>query len=141
MNREIAAETGADDKYLAAMQAQALREIERRRTVYLAGRDATSPAGRDAILVDDGVATGASILVAARALARRGARRVIIATPVAPPETMRQLEAAVDQVVCLMQPQWFPGLGAFYTDFHQLEDREVVAFLEAAKRAGARRDS
>jgi len=66
---------------------------------------------------------------------------VIIATPVAPPETMRQLEAAVDQVVCLMQPQWFPGLGAFYTDFHQLEDREVVAFLEAAKRAGARRDS
>jgi putative phosphoribosyl transferase len=141
VNREIAAETGADDKYLAAMQAQALREIERRRTVYLAGRDATSPAGRDAILVDDGVATGASILVAARALARRGARRVIIATPVAPPETMRQLEAAVDQVVCLMQPQWFPGLGAFYTDFHQLEDREVVAFLEAAKRAGAPRDS
>ena len=59
VNREIAAETGADDKYLAAMQAQALREIERRRTVYLAGRDATSPAGRDAILVDDSVATGA----------------------------------------------------------------------------------
>jgi putative phosphoribosyl transferase len=137
VNRDIAVRSGADDAYLAAMQVRALREIERRRAVYLGDRVPLSPADCDAILVDDGVATGASILVATRAFKRRGARRVIIATPVAPPETMGRLEAEADLVVCLLQSEWFPGIGAFYTDFHQLEDQEVIELMKAAEKRKA----
>jgi predicted phosphoribosyltransferase len=133
VNRDIAAASGADDRYLAEMRERALREIERRRGVYLRGRAPVDPTGRDAILVDDGVATGASILVATRAFKRRGARRVIIATPIAPPQMMARLEAAADLVVCLQQPRWFPGIGAFYADFHQLDDEEVIELLQAAE--------
>jgi len=132
VNRDIARATGADEAYFKAMEEQALREIERRRTVYLGGRAPVSPAGCDAILVDDGVATGASIIVAAHALRRRDARRVIIATPVAPPDALPRLESEADLVVCLQQPEWFPGIGAFYRDFHQLEDSEVVELLQAS---------
>jgi predicted phosphoribosyltransferase len=132
INQDIASDTGADAAYLASMQTNALREIERRRNTYLRGRAPISPAGRDAIVVDDGVATGASMLVAIRALKRRGARRVIVATPVSPPDTVARLESEADLVVCLNQPHWFPGIGAFYRDFHQLEDREVVELMEAA---------
>jgi len=137
INRDIASEAGADHAYLKAMEAQALREIERRRRVYLSGRPPISPEGRDAVLIDDGVATGASIIVAAHALRRRQARRVIIATPVAPPDALPRLESEADMVVCLQQPEWFPGIGAFYQDFHQLEDEEVIEVMKAsAQRAG-----
>ena len=130
VDRDIASATGADTAYLKAMEEQALREIERRRAVYLGGRAPVSPAGRDAVVVDDGVATGASIIVAAHALRRRQARRVIIATPLAPSETLSRLECEADMVVCLQQPAWCPGIGAFYQDFHQLEDREVIELMQ-----------
>jgi predicted phosphoribosyltransferase len=134
INHDIAAATGADSAYIESVKARELREIERRRTAYLAGRAAVSPEGRDAIVIDDGVATGATALVAVHALKRRGARRVIVATPVAPPETFERLRAEADEVVCLSQPDWFPGISAFYRDFHQLEDDEVVTLLQAAAR-------
>ena len=134
INGDIAAATGADERYLASAKATALREIARRREAYLHGRERIDPAGRDAIVVDDGVATGASMLAAVHALKHRGARRVIVATPVAPPETVAHLEADADMVVCLLQPDWFPGIGAFYRDFHQLEDGEVSATLDRLAR-------
>ncbi|HTT13524.1 MAG TPA: phosphoribosyltransferase family protein [Burkholderiaceae bacterium] len=132
VNEDIAASTGADAVYLASVQERERHELERRRAAYLAGRAPVDPVHRDAIVVDDGVATGASMLVAVRALRHRGARRVIVATPVAPPETVARLEREADLVVCLTQPDWFPGISAFYDDFHQLEDREVVELLRAA---------
>lgn len=132
VNREIAADTGADAAYIARMKAQALSEIERRRAAYLRGRAPLSPVDHDAILVDDGVATGASMLAAVRAMKQRGAHRVIVATPLAPPDTVERLESEADLVVCLARPDWFPGISAFYEDFHQLEDREVVELLDAA---------
>jgi putative phosphoribosyl transferase len=132
IDRELAEETGASAAYLATTQAEALREIERRRAVYLRGQAPISPAGHDAIAVDDGIATGASMLAAVRALKRRGARRVVVATPLAPPETVARLESEADLVVCLIRPESFPGVGAFYADFHQLEDAEVVDLMEAA---------
>jgi putative phosphoribosyl transferase len=100
--------------------------------VYLRGRAPIDPTGHDAVVVDDGVATGSSMLAAVRALKRRGARRVVVATPVAPPDTIAKLEAEADLVVCLLQPDWFGGVGAFYRDFHQLEDDEVVELMDAA---------
>lgn len=131
----LARATGADEQYLAAAKAAALREIERRRVLYLRGRAPIDPAGRDAIVVDDGIATGASMLAAVRALKRRGARRVTVATPLAPPDAIARLEAEVDKLVCLLRPASFGGVGAFYRDFHQLDDGEVVALLEAAAAA------
>jgi predicted phosphoribosyltransferase len=131
LNADIAAAV-ATNEYIAAAKAVALREIERRRALYLRGRAATDPSGRDAIVIDDGVATGATALVAVHALKRRGARRVIVATPVAPPDTVARLAAEADQVVCLAQPDWFSGISQFYLDFHQLEDEEVVELLDRA---------
>jgi predicted phosphoribosyltransferase len=138
INQEIAAASGADSEYLAAAQAREWREIERRRAAYLGERPSISPVDRDAVVIDDGVATGATMRVAVQALKRRGARRVIVATPVAPPETVTRLQAEADLVVCLAQPEWFSGISAFYADFHQLEDDEVIAMLERAAR-GAKR--
>lgn len=134
LNDEIVAATGADAAYLAGEQAKALREIERRRTVYGRAGAQIDPAGRDAIVVDDGIATGATALVAVHALKRRGARRVLVATPVAPPETVGRLQGDADQVICLAQPEAFGGVSAFYDDFHQLDDDEVVALLAAPTR-------
>jgi putative phosphoribosyl transferase len=135
INDDIVVQTGASTAHIASEHERALREIERRRAAYLADRAPLSPAQRDAVVVDDGIATGASALAAVRALKHRGARRVIVATPLAPPETVRRLQAEADLVICLQQPEWFPGIGAFYEDFHQLEDNEVVALLKAGASA------
>ena len=132
INRDIAAAAGADADYIAAVEKRELREIERRRLAYFSGKDRVSPQGRDAIVVDDGVATGATALAAVHALKRRRARRVIVATPVAPPDAVERLEAEADLVVCLAQPQWFGGISAFYQDFHQLNDEEIVKLLSTA---------
>jgi predicted phosphoribosyltransferase len=132
INREIAAATGADDDYIETVKARELREIERRRAAYLRSAAPQNPNGRDAIVIDDGVATGATMVAALRALKSRGARRVIVATPVAPPDTVARLAAEADAVVCLAQPEWFPGISGFYRDFHQLDDEEVVTLLEQA---------
>lgn len=131
LNAEVAT-AFASDEYIASAKAAALREIERRRITYLRGRAAVDPSGRDAIVVDDGMATGATALVAVHALKRRGAQRVIVATPVAPPDAVARLAAEADRVVCLAQPEWFSGISAFYRDFHQLEDAEVVDLLDRA---------
>ncbi len=141
IDHALARATGADADYLASTQASALREIERRRAVYLRGRAPIDPAGRDAVVVDDGIATGSSMLAAVHALRRRGARRVIVAVPVAPADTVARLEADADIVVCLLTPQSFGGVGAFYRDFHQLEDDEVVELMDAAAARASREGS
>lgn len=133
VNRDIAAAAGADAQYIASTRARELQEIERRRQVYLGERPHIDPADRDALVIDDGVATGASAAVAVQALKRRGARRVIVATPIAAPDAAARLRAEADDVVCLTQPEWFSGISAFYADFHQLEDDEVVRLLQAAR--------
>ncbi|HEU0200608.1 MAG TPA: phosphoribosyltransferase family protein [Burkholderiaceae bacterium] len=132
INREIAAASGADDEYIETVKARELREIERRRVTYVRGGAPQNPSGRDALVIDDGVATGATMIAAVRALKIRGARRVIVATPVAPPDTVARLAAEADAVICLVQPEWFPGISGFYRDFHQLDDEEVVELLEQA---------
>jgi predicted phosphoribosyltransferase len=141
LNREIAAHTGADAAYIDAARTRALAEIERRRSVYLGGRRPVDPRDRDAVIVDDGIATGATAIAAVHALRRRAARRVIVATPLAPVETLARLEAEADGVVCLLQPEWFPGISAFYADFHQLDDAEVTRALADADAAARHVDA
>ena len=131
----VQAEAGIDRRYIEQRAAQELQEIERRRALYLAHRAPEPVTGRTAIVVDDGIATGTTMRAALRGLRLRRPARLVLAVPVAPPETIEALRAEVDDVVCLMQPEFFGAIGCFYMDFHQLTDDEVVALMRQALRA------
>lgn len=112
--------------------ARELAEIGERRARYGMALDGPlNPIGRTAIVVDDGLATGASVRAAVQALRRRGATHVIVAVPVAPPDAVATLEEAGAEVVCPLITEDFHGVGAFYRDFSQLSDESVVAQLAA----------
>jgi putative phosphoribosyl transferase len=112
-----------------AMAQRELPEIERRRALYLPGRAPVAAAGKTAILVDDGIATGASMRAAIAAVRRRNPRSIIVAAPVASPDTIEDLRAFADDVIVLTSPPWFQSVGTFYLDFHQLTDAEVIRML------------
>ena len=134
LNEDIIAASGAGPAFVAAARAAALAEIARRRAIYLAGRTPPDPRGRAAVVVDDGLATGATARVALRALRRRGAAPLVLAVPVAPPDTLAALAPESDAVICLHQADIPFGIGAFYADFHQLSDAEVVRLLAPPRR-------
>ena len=137
INEEVAAMTGGDTAFLEKARSRELEEIERRRALYLGDRPRVSPMGRTAIIVDDGLATGATAKAALRALRRQGAARVVLAIPLAPADTLAAMRAEADEVVCLATPSPFFGVGGFYGDFHQLTDDETLGLLQTAWRAGA----
>ena len=105
-------------------------EIERRRRLYLGGRERPDARGRVAIVVDDGVATGATTRAALRAVRALEPKRLVLATPVAPIDTLESLRAEVDEVVCLESRADFGAIGFFYDDFRQIGDDEVAAILD-----------
>jgi len=107
-------------------------EIARRRALYLRGRPPVPLAGRSVVVVDDGIATGATVRAALKGLRGCGAKVLVLAVPVAPPDTVRRLRDDVDHLVCLSQPPGFYAVGAHYRDFHQVPDEEVIALLDAA---------
>jgi putative phosphoribosyl transferase len=137
VNRDVLEHFQIDDSFIAEASRQQLEEIERRRQLYLAGRPKVEVAGRTAIVVDDGIATGATMEAALRATRRREPRHLVLATPVAPPETIERLRPEVDAVVCLATPQHFGAIGAFYRDFRQLSDEDVIRLLADAAAFGA----
>jgi putative phosphoribosyl transferase len=106
-------------------------EIERRELAYRDGRPPIRVEGRTAILVDDGLATGSTMLAAARSLRSR-ARQLVVAVPVAAESTCEQLRSEVDQVICATTPEPFFAVGTFYQDFAQTSDEEVRALLSQA---------
>lgn len=114
---------------LAEETATEQQELARRERVYRGQRPAPGYKGRTIILVDDGVATGASMRVAISALRRAGAARIVVAVPVAPPDALALLEEEADEVVCLSTPRIFGSIGQFYGDFTQISDEEVIAHL------------
>lgn len=134
VNAAIAAFAGLDRDAIAALAQEQLREIARRRDVYLKGRARVRVAGRTAIVVDDGVATGATMRAALRAVRRRKPARLVLAVPVAAPEALEEMESAVDDIVCAHRPEYLGAIGAFYLDFTQVEDSAVVAQLDEAAR-------
>lgn len=129
VNEAVGVMTGGDAAYLEKARRRELNEIERRRALYFGGRRRVSPAGRTAIVVDDGLATGATAKAALHALKRQGAAKVVLAVPVAPVDTLEEMRAEADVVVCLHTPHRFFGVGAFYGDFHQLTDEETLGLL------------
>ena len=130
----VQAAAGVDRAYIEDRATQELKEIERRRATYLANRAPEPVEGRTAIVVDDGIATGTTMRAALRGLRQRRPARLVLAVPVAPPETIEQLQLEVDDVVCLAQPEPFGAIGYFYLDFHQLTDDEVIALMRQAPR-------
>ncbi len=135
LNREIIEAYGLDEEELDALVKKERPELERRRGAYRGNRKALSIRDKTAIVVDDGAATGTTMKVALRALRRRQPRRIVVAVPVAPPDTCIELEREADAVVCLCQPPGFRALSQYYRDFQQLSDDEVTEALhEAARR-------
>ena len=131
VNEDVISLAGFDRDYIDQEAKRELAEIERRRKVYLLGRPRVPLEGRTLIVVDDGIATGASIRAALKALRRRSPKALILAVPVAPAETIASLRADVDQLICLATPEPFFAIGIHYLDFRQLSDEEVVSILES----------
>lgn len=129
MNENVRRLSGASDAYIKRTRAEQVAELSRRKSRYLGTRPRENPAGRTAIVVDDGLATGATMKAALRALKDQGARRIIVALPVAPETALAELTGRADDIVCLVRPARFPGVGAFYRDFSQLTDEEVIRQL------------
>ncbi len=127
---------GAHGDYIEAQAQVQLREIERQRRAYLSGRPAAPVEGSTVIVVDDGIATGTTMRAALKALRRRRPAALVLAVPVAPRDTLEQLRAEVDQVVCLATPYPFFAVGEHYQRFPQVEDDEVIEALDAASRQG-----
>jgi putative phosphoribosyl transferase len=137
IDEETAAATGADRAYIEREAQAEWQEIERRRARYLRGRPPVPIAGTTVIVVDDGIATGTTMRAALKALRRRKAKCLVLAVPVAPHDTLLALEREVDRVICLAEPYPFRAIGLHYADFHQVEDDEVIAALDAAAAAPA----
>ena len=114
---------------MRAETARQLAEVERRRQIYCAGRAPVEIAGRTAIVVDDGIATGATMRVALRSVRRQGPARLVLAAPVAAAETLAALAGEADETVCVATPQGLGAIGYYYDDFHQMSDDEVTALL------------
>ena len=128
-NDDVIRLAGVRPADLAAGLKRELEEIDRRRSAYLQGRARVPLEGRTIILVDDGIATGASARAALKALRRKGPKALILAVPVAPLEAVDALGKEVDEVVCLWTPEPFFAIGLHYVDFHQIGDNEVVELL------------
>ncbi|MBP0637414.1 phosphoribosyltransferase [Cupriavidus sp. AcVe19-6a] len=125
-----AAAAGADSGYIERERAAQLEVLRQRRTAYTPGREPIPATGREVIVVDDGLATGASMIAALHAIREQKPARLICAVPVAPPRTLELLQPYADEVVCLESPAGFRAVGQFYRDFSQVEDAEVVACLK-----------
>jgi predicted phosphoribosyltransferase len=133
-NEDVIAMLGIPESWIRECESRELREIERRNRVYLAGRERAAVAGKTAIVVDDGIATGATTRAALRAVKRRRPAKLLLAVPVAPSETLAELANDVDEIVCLATPSPFGAIGYFYEDFRQIEDDEVRDLLSRAAR-------
>lgn len=129
---DYAEQTGASREYVQRETAAELETMRRRRAQYTPVRPPLDPAGRVVIVVDDGLATGATMIAALHALRARQPARLVCATPVASTEAIRKVGQYADDVVCLQTPEGFYAIGQFYRSFPQVEDREVIALLRAA---------
>ena len=124
-----AAAAGADAAYLEREKQVQLATLHKRRRQYTPARASIDPKGRITIVVDDGLATGASMIAALHAVRARQPARLICAVPVASPESLAHIRPYADEVVCLASPEEFYAVGQFYREFSQVEDTEVVAVL------------
>lgn len=132
LDEDIVEELGISDDYIDSETKRQLDEVERRVSAYRGDRPRLQIEGRTVILVDDGVATGATVRASLKALRERNPGRLILAVPVGPPQAIDELRSLADDVVVLATPEPFWAIGRFYQSFEQTTDEEVVELLEAA---------
>ncbi len=132
IDAELVERLGISRGEIAAVEAHERRELERRERSYREGRPPPGIAGRTVVLVDDGVATGSTMKAAIGALREERPAAIVVAVPVAPTSTLRELEALADATVCVAAPEPFYAVGAFYVDFEATSDEEVRSLLDLA---------
>jgi len=132
LNDDVVRALPSANELVESVTARETAELERREQAYRDGRPPPELRGRVVILVDDGLATGATMRAAVVALRQLGAARIVVAVPVGAADTCRELEEEVDEIVCAMAPEWFQAVGQFYEDFSQTSDDEVRELLARA---------
>ncbi len=133
-NEDIIAATGISEEEFEEVCELELCEIDRRRMLYLAGHPRANVQDRVAIVVDDGIATGATTRAALEAIRERKPRKLVLAVPVAPTSTLRELSGLPDEIVCLQSHEPFYAIGLYYDDFRQVSDDEVIGILADARK-------
>lgn len=133
LNEEVARAYGISQKYLVREIEELKKEIKRRYQEYRDDPKPPSIKGKTIILIDDGIATGFTTLIAVRYLKRQKARKIILAAPVAPPDSAAKLRKEVDEFICLSEPLDFGAVGQFYQTFDQVSDQEAREILKKTK--------
>ncbi|BBZ13478.1 hypothetical protein MBRA_36730 [Mycobacterium branderi] len=129
MNDNVVSSLRISEEQVRAVIDRETTELTRREQAYRGGRPLADPHGKTVILVDDGIATGASMLAAVRALRELGPEAIVVAVPVGPPSACQQLAQEADDVVCATMPPDFEAVGQVFVDFHQVTDDEVRELL------------
>ena len=133
LNADVMRAVPNSEAILEMVRAREKIELQRRENRYRQERPAPDLRGRVVILVDDGLATGATMRAAAAALRKQGVAKIVVAVPVGAPETCREIELEVDGTICVLMPEFFHGVGQFYEDFSQTTDEEVRDLLAKVK--------
>jgi predicted phosphoribosyltransferase len=128
---DYAESVGADSEYIESERQTQLDTIYKRRAQYTPVRHPISPAGRIVIVIDDGLATGSTMISALHGLRNKKPAKLICAVPVSPPDTLKKIAELADEVVCLETPSDFHAVGQFYMHFPQVEDEEVIKALQS----------
>jgi predicted phosphoribosyltransferase len=137
LNEDVARALPNAHEIIESVTAKETAELDRREQIYRDGRPALELRGRIVILIDDGLATGATMRAAVKALRQRGVGKIVVAVPVGPPDTCREFEEDADEVVCGIAPDFFQAVGQYYEDFSQTSDEEVRELLARAASTAA----
>jgi putative phosphoribosyl transferase len=137
LNHDVIRAVGPPPGYIEAERRRQLAEIERRRRQYVGDRPPTLMEGQTVIVVDDGIATGATVKAALRGVSQHRPARLVLAVPVAPADSLDELAAEGDDIVCLATPEPFFAVGPHYRDFTQTEDEEVIRLLDETRQWNA----
>ena len=132
LNEDVIRSIPYADEAIEAVTVKETAELERREHIYREGRPPPELRDRIVILVDDGLATGATMRAAVKALRQRGTGKIVVAVPVGPPDTCRELEEEADETICLSTPVFFQGVGQYYEEFSQTSDEDVRELLSSA---------
>lgn len=134
LNEGIIFHLGVTDDFIDRESEEQNKEILRRATVYRGGRGLADMSGRTVIVVDDGIATGATIKAALKGIKAQNPDKIIVAVPVAPPDILYALTEIADEVICVERPEFLYAIGAYYRNFDQVTDDEVIYMLEQSRK-------